>query len=85
MGRGDIGSIYAGWALRHVMRYRARSAWPLRIVYIAHNYEVTVARRIAADARGLRRIPSEVDYLKVISLERRLISAADVVTSRNGR
>jgi glycosyltransferase involved in cell wall biosynthesis len=74
-------SICAGWALRHVMRYRARSTSPLRIVYIAHNHEVTVARRIAADARGLRRILKEIDYLKVISLERRLISAADVVTS----
>ena len=49
-------SICAGWALRHVMRHRARSARPPRIVYIAHNHEVTVARRIAAAAQGLRRI-----------------------------
>jgi glycosyltransferase involved in cell wall biosynthesis len=74
-------SICAGWALRHVMRYRARSTWLPRIVYIAHNHEVTVARRIADDARGLRRILKEIDCLKVIRLERRLISAADVVTS----
>ena len=74
-------SICAGWALRYVMRHRARSTWPLSIVYIAHNHEVTVARRIAGDARGLRRILKEIDCLKVIRLERRLISAADVVTS----
>lgn len=74
-------SICAGWALRHVMRHRARSARPPRIVYIAHNHEVTVARRIATAAQGLRRILKEIDYLKVIGLERRLISAADIVTS----
>jgi glycosyltransferase involved in cell wall biosynthesis len=74
-------SICAGWALRRVMRRRARSARPPRIVYIAHNHEVTVARRIAAAAQGLRRILKEIDFLKVIDLERRLISAADIVTS----
>jgi polysaccharide biosynthesis protein PslH len=74
-------SICAGWALRYVMRHRARSTWPLSIVYIAHNHEVTAARSIADSARGLRRILKEIDCLKVISLERRLISAADVVTS----
>jgi polysaccharide biosynthesis protein PslH len=74
-------SICAGWALRRVIRHRARSARPPRIVYIAHNHEVTVARRIAAAAQGLRRILKEIDFLKVIGLERRLISAADIVTS----
>src|SRR5260370_8754062 len=74
-------SICAGWALRHVMRHRARSARPPRMVSIAHNPEVTVARRIAAAAQGLRRILKEIDFLKVIGLERRLISAADIVTS----
>jgi polysaccharide biosynthesis protein PslH len=74
-------SICAGWALRHVLSHRARSARPPRIVYIAHNHEVTVARRIASAAQGLRRILKEIDFLKVIDLERRLISAADIVTS----
>jgi len=40
-----------------------------------------VARRIASAAQGLRRILKEIDFLKVIDLERRLISAADIVTS----
>jgi glycosyltransferase involved in cell wall biosynthesis len=74
-------SICAGWALRHVVRHRSRSARPPRLVYIAHNHEVTVARRIAVASQGLRRILKEIDFLKVIGLERRLISAADIVTS----
>jgi len=74
-------SICAGWALRRVRRHRARSAWPPHVVYIAHNHEVTVARRIAAASQGLRRIQKEIDLLKVIDLERRLILAADIVTS----
>jgi glycosyltransferase involved in cell wall biosynthesis len=74
-------SICAGWALPFVLRYRARSARPPRIVYLAHNHEATVARRIAATARGARRIVKAFDRLKVIGLERRLVEAADVVTS----
>jgi glycosyltransferase involved in cell wall biosynthesis len=74
-------SLCAGWALRRVMRQRARNARPPSIVYIAHNHEVTVARRIAGAARGPRRIVRTIDRLKVASLEHRLVSAADVVTS----
>src|SRR4029077_16721328 len=54
---------------------------PPRIVYVAHNHEVTVARSITTAAQGLRRIVKGIDCLKVIGLERRLISAADTVTS----
>jgi glycosyltransferase involved in cell wall biosynthesis len=74
-------SICAGWALRPVVRHRARTARPPRLVYIAHNHEVTVGRRIADSAQGLRRILKEIDFLKVIGLERRLISAADILAS----
>jgi glycosyltransferase involved in cell wall biosynthesis len=74
-------SICSGWALNCVMRHLTRYARPPLIVYIAHNHETTVARRIAGDARGLRRIVKEIDRLKVIGLERRLIAAADIVTS----
>lgn len=76
-------SICAGWALPQVLRHRARSARPPRIVYLGHNHEVTVARRIAGTAQGLRRIAKEVDRLKVISLERRLIAAADMVSANS--
>jgi len=74
-------SICAGWALRRVMRQRARSARPASIVYIAHNHEITVARRIAGTARGLRRLVKTIDQWKVIDWEHRMVSAADVVTS----
>jgi len=74
-------SLCAGWALPSVLRHRARSTRPPRIVYIAHNHEATVARRIAETAHGLKRIVKGIDQLKVIDLEHRLISAADIVTS----
>ena len=74
-------SICAGWALRRVMRHRGRRERPPRIVYIAHNHEITVARRVAHAAHGLRRIAKEIDRVKVRGLERSLISVADIVTS----
>jgi len=76
-------SICAGWALRRVMRHRARSTRPPSIVYIAHNHEVTVARRIAGAARGLRRLVKKIDQWKVIDWEHRMVSAADLVTSNS--
>jgi glycosyltransferase involved in cell wall biosynthesis len=74
-------SISSGWALRAVTRHRRQSLRRPQIVYIAHNHEVTVGYRIAKAARGLRRVLKAIDYLKVRRLERRLIAAADLVTS----
>jgi glycosyltransferase involved in cell wall biosynthesis len=74
-------SICAGWALRPVLLHCARSLKPPRLVYIAHNHEITVARRIAGSARGLRRIVKTIDQLKTTWLEHKLVSVADVVTS----
>lgn len=74
-------SISSGWALRAVARYRRRSLRPPRLVYLSHNHEVTVARRIVKGARGLRRLAKAIDYLKVRRLEHRLVAAADLVTS----
>src|SRR5207302_1885867 len=54
---------------------------PPKLIYIAHNHEVTVARRIAASSRGLRRMVKQVDAFKVTRLERRLVAEADLVTS----
>ena len=58
-------SICAGWALDTVVQHRSRSPRPPKLVYLAHNHEVTVARRIASSSRGLRRIVKEVDAIKV--------------------
>lgn len=74
-------SICTGWALEAVLKHCARCACPPSIVYLAHNHEATVARRIADASRGLRRIVKEVDFLKARRLERRLIAAADLVTA----
>jgi glycosyltransferase involved in cell wall biosynthesis len=76
-----LDSICAGWALDTVMQHRSRSPRPPKLVYLAHNHEVTVARRIASASRGLRRIVREVDAFKVARLERRLVAEADLVTS----
>ena len=74
-------SICAGWALDAVLRHRARSSRPPALVYLAHNHEVTVARRIAGASRGLRWPVRQVDAFKVARLERRLVAEADLVTS----
>ena len=74
-------SICSGWALEAVRRRCAEYARAPTIVHIAHNHERTVARRIADASRGMRRILKELDALKVARLERRLIAAADLVTS----
>lgn len=74
-------SICAGWALADVVRHRAAAAHPPTLVYVAHNHEATVARRIAEAARGLRRLARQGDALKVAWLERRLVAESDLVTS----
>jgi glycosyltransferase involved in cell wall biosynthesis len=74
-------SICAGWALDRVLHHRRQSTRPPHIVYVAHNHEITVARRVARDARGLKRLLKEIDRMKVIELERRLIASADLLTS----
>lgn len=76
-----LDSISSGWALGVVARHRRQSLRPPRIVYIAHNHEITVARRIAQASRALRRVVKAIDYLKVRRLERRLVATADLVTS----
>jgi glycosyltransferase involved in cell wall biosynthesis len=74
-------SICVGWALDAVVQHRSRRPCSPKLVYLAHNHEVTVARRIAIASRGLRRIVREVDALKVARLERRLVAEADLVTA----
>jgi glycosyltransferase involved in cell wall biosynthesis len=71
----------AGWALAHVLRSRARSEHPSCLVYVAHNHEISVAQVITQTSRGLRRVVKRIDQLKVVALENRLVSAADVVTA----
>jgi glycosyltransferase involved in cell wall biosynthesis len=74
-------SICAGWALPAVLQHRTRVARPPRMVYIAHNHEITVARRIADAAHGARRLHKGWDALRMSRFERKLIAASDLVTS----
>ncbi len=74
-------SICGGWALDAVQRHAGRSRHRPRLVYLAHNCEGTVARHIADRASGVQRLWKAVDGLKAIRLERRLVRAADLVTS----
>lgn len=74
-------SISAGWALPLVEHYRQESSPPPKLVYLSHNHEATVARRIAQAAPGPMRLVRELEALKVRHLERRMIAAADLVTS----
>jgi hypothetical protein len=74
-------SICGAWALPEVLRYRARSDAPPKLVYLAHNHEMTVARRIADAARGARRLYKAFDALKVNRLERRLMAECDLMAS----
>src|SRR3954452_13246806 len=45
-------SICAAWALPAVLNYQAKTNPSARLVYLSHNHEITVARRIASVARG---------------------------------
>ena len=74
-------SICGGWALDTVQRHVGRSRHRPRLVYLAHNCEGMVARHIAGRARGVQRLWKAVDGFKVERLERRLVRAADLVTS----
>lgn len=74
-------SICSGWGLEAVLRHRAQAGRRPKLVYLAHNHEFTVARRIAEAARGARRPLKEIDARKVARLERRLIAEADLVTA----
>lgn len=74
-------SICAAWALPAVLTYQAKTNPSARIVYLSHNHEMTVARRIASVARGVRRLYREWDALKLAHLERRLLARCDLVTS----
>jgi glycosyltransferase involved in cell wall biosynthesis len=74
-------SISAGWALPRVLHHQTRVGRPAKIVYIAHNHEITVARRIADAAHGTRRLHKGWDALRMARFERKLISASNLVTS----
>jgi glycosyltransferase involved in cell wall biosynthesis len=74
-------SIAGAWAFPIVRRYRERH--PVKLVYLAHNFETGVARQLARAERGPRRIAKFFDTWKVDRLERELIRSCDLVTANS--
>jgi glycosyltransferase involved in cell wall biosynthesis len=74
-------SICGAWALPAVLNYQAKRNPSVRLIYLSHNHEITVGRRIASIARGPRRLYREWDALRLLRLERRLMARCDLVTS----
>jgi glycosyltransferase involved in cell wall biosynthesis len=74
-------SICAGWALPAVLTYQAKQSDKATLVYLSHNHEITVARRIAGTAPGARRLYKAFDAVKVVRLERQLMARCDLVTA----
>ena len=74
-------SICAGWALPQVVHHQTRLGRPAKMVYIAHNHEITAARRIADASRGAHRLLKGWDALRMARFERKLVAASDLVTS----
>lgn len=77
-----IDSIALAWVLPYVRRVHHRAAPPPKLVYLAHNHEETVARRIAqSERRIVRRFCKYLDALKMAALERAVSRAADLIGS----
>lgn len=74
--------ISAGWALSAVLkRYPVKSRRP-RLVYVSHNHERTLREEVARNhPSAAMRVALHCDAWKVAILERRMISAVDLVTA----
>lgn len=74
--------ISAGWALSAVLRrYPVKGKRP-RLVYVSHNHERTLREEVARNhPLTLMRMALHCDAWKVSILERRMISAVDLVTA----
>lgn len=77
-------SIAAGWAVSAVLRHARAAERRPRLVYVSHNHEENVARRIARDEpHFLKRKIRQLDAMKVARLERALVRHADLITSNS--
>jgi glycosyltransferase involved in cell wall biosynthesis len=73
-----------GWLAPAVERLRAaRSARPLTVVYVSHQYEQALRFEIARDHVGspAMRLALTLDAVKAARLERRLVAQADLITA----
>ena len=74
-------SIAVGWALPVLLRQKHQKQ--LKIVYLGHNHETTVAQQIASSSAGMKGAGLALDALKVAKLERHLVTKADLVTAND--
>jgi len=75
-------SLCSGWALKNVIARYARESRRPRYVYISHNHEESVRRRLIANHPAwLRRQMLRIDGYRVIRLDRALVGVADLVTT----
>lgn len=75
-------SLCSGWALKSVLTHYARESRRPRYVYISHNHEEGVRRRLIANHPDwLRRQMLRIDGYRVIHLDRALVAMADLVTT----
>ena len=76
-----VDSLAAGWALRRIASRFERTARPA-LIYVAHNHETSLARRLAAiHPHPLKRQINWIDALKVARLERHVSQHADLITA----
>jgi glycosyltransferase involved in cell wall biosynthesis len=77
-------SLGTGWALRQVSAALDTASRRPPLVYLAHNHETSLARRIAAvHPHPLKRQINRADALKIAILERALARAADVILTNS--
>lgn len=77
-------SLGTGWALRQVTAALDGAVRRPALVYVAHNHETSLARRIAAvHPHPLKRQVNRADGLKIAILERALAGAADVIMANS--
>lgn len=75
-------SLCSGWALKRVISHYARESRRPRYVYISHNHEESVRRRLIANhPHWRRRQMLRIDGYRVIRLDRALVGVADLVTT----
>jgi len=75
-------SLCSGWALKNVIARYARESRRPRYVYISHNHEESVRRRLIANHPAwLRRQMLRIDGYRVIRLDRALVAVSDLVTT----
>lgn len=74
-------SIGAGWALPDVLSHRDGARRGPQLVYVSHNHEASARSEVARNSAGPKALPLRLDAAKVAPLERRLVSAADLVTT----